>query len=362
MNSEQLTRLKLEGYKSIKECDLELKDLNVLIGPNGAGKSNFIGLFKLIQQLLDGNLQRHISKNGGPDSFLHFGRKKTPKLSAELYFGNNGYKFALEPTADNRMMFAKEALWWNQWGDWRDGWSGHFETKSETAKLRTAIYGYTIPIMKKWRVYHFHDTGENAAVKGVPKLNDNAYLRNDAANLAAFLYFLKSNYPENYDRIVKTVRLVAPYFGDFNLRPNPLNPEQIELEWFEPGEDMPFKAHHLSDGTLRFICLATVLLQPAELQPETIVVDEPELGLHPFAISVLGGLLRTASKTKQVIISTQSVNLLNEFEPEDVVVCDRQNGASRLRRIAPDELTEWLKEYSLGELWEKNILGGRPAR
>lgn len=362
MNPEQLTQLKLEGYKSIKECDLQLRDLNVIIGPNGAGKSNLIGLFKLIQQLLEGNLQRHISKNGGPDAFLHFGRKKTKQFAAELYFGNNGYKFALEPTADNRMMFVKEALWWNQWGDWRDGWSGHFETKSETAKGSTAIYGYTIPVMKKWRVYHFHDTGENAAVKSAAKLNDNEYLRNDAANLPSFLYLLKNKYPENYDHIVKTVRLVAPYFGDFNLRPDPLAPDQIELEWFEPGEDMPFKAYHLSDGTLRFICLATVLLQPAAFQPETIVVDEPELGLHPFAIRTLAGLFRTISKTKQILVSTQSVSLLNEFMPEDVIVCDRQGGASRLRRIAPGELTEWLKEYSLGELWEKNILGGRPAR
>ncbi len=363
MNWNHLTRLKLEGYKSIKECDLELKDLNVLIGPNGAGKSNFIGLFKLIQQLLEGNLQRHISKNGGPDSFLHFGRKKTQQLSAELYFGNNGYKFALEPTADNRMMFAKEKFYWNglRTGDWTIG-SGYFESQVESKKERTQIYDYTVPTMQKWRVYHFHDTGENASVKGVAKLNDNAYLRHDAGNLAAFLYLLKAKHPDHYDRIIKTVRLVAPYFGDFSLRPDPLNPDQIELEWFEPGEDMPFKAHHLSDGTLRFICLATVLLQPAELQPETIVVDEPELGLHPFAIRTLAGLFRTISKAKQIIVSTQSVSLLNEFAPEDIVVCDRKNGASQLRRLKPEELTPWLEEYTLGQLWEKNILGGRPAK
>jgi len=117
MNSNQLSRIVLRGFKSIRECDLELKELNVLIGPNGAGKSNFIGFFRLIQQMLEGKLQFHVSKKGGPDALLHFGRKKTEQLSAELYFGNNGYKFTLEPTQDNRMMFSSEILWWNVSGD-----------------------------------------------------------------------------------------------------------------------------------------------------------------------------------------------------------------------------------------------------
>ncbi|MES2477350.1 MAG: AAA family ATPase [Verrucomicrobiota bacterium] len=361
MKPEQLSRIKLQGYKSIKDCDLELKELNVLIGPNGAGKSNFIGFFKLIQQTLEGNLQRFISKNGGPDSFLHFGRKKTEQLKAEVYFGNNGYMFTLEPTADNRMMFAEEQFWWNVSGPWWVG-SGHFETEVESQRQRTGIYKYTVPAMRNWRVYHFHDTSESAFVKQLHALNDTSFLRSDARNLAAFLYLLQGQYPQAYDRIVKTIRLVAPFFGDFRLRKSPENANQIELEWSEIGEDVPFKAHHLSDGTLRFICLAVVFLQPDELQPETIIVDEPELGLHPYAIKILASLIRSVSKEKQVIISTQSVTLLNEFEPENLIVSDRKGGSSVLRRVGKNELAEWLKEYTLGELWEKNIMGGRPAR
>jgi predicted ATPase len=154
--------------------------------------------------------------------------------------------------------------------------------------------------------------------------------------------------------------LVAPFFGDFYLRPFPQNKEVIELEWFERGQDVPFKAHLLSDGTLWFICLATVFLQPEDLQPETILVDEPELGLHPYAITVLASLIRTTKK--QVIISTQSVELLNEFDANDVIVVDRGRGKSLLRRLNQHELEEWLVEYRLGELWKKNILGGRPSR
>ena len=361
MNSEQLSRIKLQGYKSIKECDLELKELNILIGPNGAGKSNFIGFFKLIQQTLEGNLQRFISKNGGPDSFLHFGRKKTEQLKAEVYFGNNGYKFVLEPTVDNRMMFAEEGFLLPGKSAWLQG-SGHFESSAEMEEFGIPLGDLTIPRMRNWRVYHFHDTSESALVKLPHFIADNEYLRSDGKNLAAFLFRLKQHHPASYDHIVKTIRLVAPFFGDFRLRKGVDNPDMIELEWSESGEDEPFKAHHFSDGTLRFICLATVFLQPEEFQPETILVDEPELGLHPYAIKILASLVRSASKTKQVIISTQSVTLLNEFEPENLIVCDRKAGSSVLRRIGKDELTEWLKEYTLGELWEKNIMGGRPAR
>ena len=360
MNQSQLSRIVLRGFKSIRECDLELKELNVLIGPNGAGKSNFISIFRQIQQMLEGNLQLYVSKHGGPDALLHFGRKKTEKLSAELYFGNNGYKFVLEPTHDNRIIFAEENFW-NMRGDWDIG-AGHFETEVESQRNHTQIYNYTVPVMKSWRLYHFHDTSDSAMVKQRHGINDNSYLRPDARNLAAFLYLLNNQYPTHYQRIVKTIRLAAPFFGDFHLRPHPDNQEQIELEWSEKGEDTPFKAYQLSDGTLRFICLTTVLMQPQAFQPETILIDEPELGLHPFAIHLLASMLRSTSKKCQIIISTQSTDLLNEFEADDVIVADRIKGWTDLHRLDAKLLATWLEEYSLGELWQKKILGGRPSR
>lgn len=354
----QLSRIVLRGFKSIAQCDLELFKLNILIGANGAGKSNFIGFFRMVQQLLDQNLQVFVSRQGGPDALLHFGRKTTEQFQFQLYFGNNGYLATLEATRDNRLMFAKESFWWKVSGE-REIGKGHFETQA-LSSTGTKIDSYVVPIMKQWRVYHFHDTSDSAYVKQPHGINDNAYLRTDARNLAAFLYLLREQYRASYQKIVKTIRLVAPFFGDFSLRPSPQNKEIIELEWFEQGQDIPFKAHMLSDGTLRFMCLATVFLQPEELQPETILVDEPELGLHPYAITVLASLIRTASK--QVIISTQSVELLNEFNALDVIVVDRKLGLSQLRRLQPQELESWLEDYSLGELWKKNVLGGRPSR
>ncbi|MDP2432964.1 MAG: AAA family ATPase [Pseudomonadota bacterium] len=357
----QLSRLKLHGYKSIADCDLELRMLNVLIGANGAGKSNFIGFFRLIGKILDQQLQAAVGAGGGPDAMLHFGRKTSEELSAELYFGNNGYKFKLQPTQDNRMMFARECLWWNLHGDWRPQ-SGHFETHVEELKGRTNIYPYVVPPMRSWRVYHFHDTSGSALVKQIHGINDNEYLRDDARNLAAFLYRLKNHHPAHYKRIVKSIQLVAPFFGDFHLRPTVDNKEKIQLEWTEAGHDVPFTAGALSDGTLRFICLATVLLQPEEFMPASILIDEPELGLHPYAIAVLGALMKSASEKHQLIISTQSVELVNEFTAADLIVVDKDKGASTFKRPNAAVLSDWLAEYSLGDLWKKNILGGRPAR
>ncbi len=359
-NSNQLTKIVLKGFKSIAECELELGALNVLIGCNGAGKSNFIAFFKMIQQMLEDNLQVFVSRQGGPDSILHFGRKITETMFIELHFGNNGYQASFEATNDNRLMIAEESFLWNMC-DPKYVASGQFESQVKKG-TGTGIDKYVVPAMSNWRVYHFHDTSDSALVKQSHKINDNLYLRPDARNLAAFLYLLKNKYEPNYQRIVKTIRLVAPFFGDFVLRPSTENKESIELEWNERGQDLPFKAHDLSDGTLRFICLATVVLQPAKLQPETILIDEPELGLHPYAIATLAALIRSLSKDKQVIISTQSVELLNEFDPEDVIVVDRSEGKSLFRRLDPDALSSWLTDYSLGELWKKNLLGGRPAR
>ena len=158
--------------------------------------------------------------------------------------------------------------------------------------------------------------------------------------------------------IEETVKLIAPYFDRFVLEPDALNEERIRLEWMEVGSDKMFNANHLSDGTLRMICLTTLLLQPNP--PDTIIIDEPELGLHPYAITVLASLMKSFATAKQLIVSTQSVTLINHFEADDIIVTDKKDGASVLRRLDERELEAWKDDYSLGEIWEKNIIGGRP--
>ncbi|MEC5163458.1 putative ATPase [Janthinobacterium sp. CG_S6] len=355
-----IRKITIRGYKSIRALEkLRLDNLNVLVGANGAGKSNFISFFRLLARLMAGELNYYVAKSGGPDAFLYHGRKRTPRMEAEMYFGNNGYKLALEPTLGNGFIFAKEQFYWAYTdADFPLG-SGHVETQSGNER-HPRVASYVVASVKSWIVYHFHDTSDSAPMKQSGALNDNALLRPDGANLAAYLYRLQQQFPEHYTRIADTVRLVAPFFADFQLRPNPLDLTSIQMEWREKGSDFPFLGHQLSDGTLRFICLATVLLQPDELMPATILFDEPELGLHPYAIELLASLMRQAADKHQLIVSTQSVELLNQFDAEQVIVVDRVDEQSTFQRLEAGKLKDWLDEYSLGELWKRNVFGGRP--
>jgi len=297
------------------------------------------------------------------------GLKVTQRLVAELYFGNNGYHFTLVPTRDDQLAFADEAVSYT--GKPRSIGSGHLEAKLPDKKDEPGLKGgpysisrYVFDSVSSWVVYHFHDTGPTAGVRQLGAINVNDYLRHDASNLAAFLFRIRQTNRAHYEKIRDVVRLVAPFFDDFRLFPDPVNQELIRLEWLQSNSDEPFRASQLSDGTLRFICLATALLQPSP--PSTMFFDEPELGLHPYALTLLGSLLQQATKQvdmpAQVIVSTQSALLLSEFEPEDVVIVERFEGQSTFRRSDSALLTEWLREYSLGELWQKNVLGGRPHR
>lgn len=355
--------LTITGYKSIRELrDFKLGSLNVLIGANGAGKSNFISLFRMLAEMVEQNLQVYVQTQGGPDALLHFGRNTTDKLHAEFYFSSNGYEFDLIPTNDNRLIFKSEISRHTDHNyvtylSSRVLGLGHSESKLKTAN--DTYSPYVRESVTKWRVYHFHDTGEKAKVKQKHAANDNLCLKIDAANLAAYLRMLLEKHNEHYQQIVNTIRLVAPFFGDFVHRPG--EPEFVELEWTQKGKpDTPFKAHILSDGTLRFICLATLLLQPIELLPDTILIDEPELGLHPYAIAVLADIFKQVAEQRQLIVSTQSVELVNELAPEDIIVVDQEDDASVFKRFTSEELSGWLEEYSMGELWKKNVLGGRP--
>ena len=342
--------------------DLELRPLNVLIGANGSGKTNFISLFRLLNEMIEQRFQLAVRQGGGANALLYFGRKVTERIRVHLYFGGNQYSCEWVPTVEDALTFASETGYFQGSGykqPYVEGYGGgHLE--SVVPKRETKISRYVLANMETWKLYHFHDTSDSARVKQTGDVNDNFYFRGDAGNLAAFLFKLNQTYKGHYEVIRASIRQVAPFFDDFILRPLADNPNKIRLEWREQGSDYPFLAHQLSDGTLRFVCLATLLLQPSP--PSTIVIDEPELGLHPFAISVLASMMRSAASRTQVIASTQSVPLVNEFDPNDLIIVNRREHETKFDRISGTELNEWLNEYKLGELWQKNVLGGRPSR
>jgi len=363
-----IDRITLKGFKSIRSLeDFPLRSLNILIGANGAGKSNFVSFFTFLRRAVEGKLTFHVTKKGGADSHLFMGPKVTRELCVHLHFRPNGYEFRLEPTIDNTFVFSDERIKVDQIGggvfDWLIG-EGHRESLlkeqlKRTEDPRIMFFRHAYDSILSWVTYHFHDTSDTAPMRRPGSVRDNEYLRPDAANLGAYLLMLRDRHQKIYERIRDTVRLAAPFFDNFKFRPRPSNgDETLQLEWTQRGSDYPFLVTQLSDGTLRFIALTTALLQPNP--PATILLDEPELGLHPYALTLLAALLQEASTETQVIVSTQSASLLDHFEAEDVVVVEREDGASSFKRLSSAELEEWRKDYSLGELWEKNIFGGRP--
>lgn len=362
-----LDYITVQGFKSIKSIEkLELRPINVIVGSNGAGKSNFIGVFSFLNAIRDGRLQDYVAKAGGTDRILFFGSKVTDKIHIQISFDEETrqYQIDLEATDINTLIPVDEINYF--WDEARRRgkkidflhWVGY---EAGISKIKDSSASYVRQHLAGWRIYHFHDTSINSPMKKTGKINDNRFLRPDGANLAAFLYLLRSKHEREYSLIRRAVQQVAPFFDDFELEPLALNEETIRLEWKHKQSEDYFDVSSLSDGSLRFIALATLLLQPVALRPSVILINEPELGLHPYAIALFASLVKQASVQTQVILSTQSALLLDNFEPEDVLVADLVDGGTQFRRLSTKALEVWLDEYSLGQLWEKNEIGGRPG-
>ncbi|MDA3789218.1 MAG: AAA family ATPase [Desulfobacula sp.] len=371
-----LDKLTVKGFKSIKDLnEFKLGDLNVIIGANGAGKSNFVQIFRMLMAMTQKNLSRFILERGGADNFLFEGPKKTSKIEMAFDFtsyssnaqGSNSYRFELTPTADENFLIDEERKYITT--DWRSYGSPSKESRLYDKRNEKSMDGqwngvghFVYESIANWMVYHFHDTSASSPMRRSEIVEDYYKLRGDAANIAPFLLYLKNDehFSDYYKRIVDAVRLVTPFFDDFRLDVQKLGEaEKVRLSWRQKGSDFPMQPYHLSDGSIRFICLATALLQPSP--PSTIIIDEPELGLHPAAIVVLAELIQVASKQTQVIVATQSPALIDQFGIDDIIVVNREDGASTFQRLKEADFSAWLEDYSVGELWSKNVIAGGPV-
>ena len=359
----------IEGFKSIASLqELKLGPVNVLIGPNGSGKSNFIGVFSFLHAIRLGRLQEYVKRVGGAERILHFGSRTTGSLTVHLSFENqrNQYEIRLYATeADDLFPFGETAFFRDKTNNNRPNENPLFGRNGEAGislPYSSGVPGYVQSCLDSWRIYHFHDTSSASPMRKTTEVGNNRFLRANGSNLAAFLHFLRLKHETEYNLIRRTVQLVAPFFDDFLLQPMAENEDFIRLEWIHKGTDAYFNASSFSDGTLRFIALSTLLLQPESLRPSVILMDEPELGLHPFAITLLASLVKHASVSTQAILATQSPILLNHFQPEDVLVADRVDGQTQFKRLNAERLKDGLEDYNLGQLWEKNEFGGRPSR
>jgi predicted ATPase len=362
-----LNKITIKGFRSIRELnDFKLNKLNIFIGGNGAGKSNLIEFFRLLRNIMNGNLNDYIRNGGGISDFLFNGRKTTSTMKFETRFEGRGYRFCLRPGPSDNCFLTKEARlnqhskseWW-ELGDSPDNES----LLVKEAKGSSSDSKFSLPVFKaitSWKIYHFHDTSPSAAMRHYEIVQDNKVLRSNASNIAPYLLRLKNEHENIYQEILDSVSLMIPFFDDFLLDVEKFGEKQkVNLSWKQKGSDYPLQPYHFSDGSIRFICLATALLQPDP--PSTIIIDEPELGLHPSAIAILTELIQYASKRTQLIIATQSAALIDYFSVEDIVVVNRKEGASTFRRLREKDYNEWLKSYSVGELWTKNVISGGPT-
>jgi len=367
---DRLTRVTLRGFKTINALtDFDPGSLMVMIGANGAGKSNFISFFRLLSWTLSGQFQLHVQESGPASALMHDGPSRTHEIEVALTIqtenGENEYAYRLFYAAGDILIFADERFRFTREGypvrDWISLGAGHRESKlaeyaaSDDRGAQTAAV--TAALLRKIVVYQFHNTSDTARVRGQWNKDDGRWLKEDGANLAPFLYRLKQQEPKYYRRIVETTQIVLPFFLDYELEPEF---GRLLLSWRERGTDRVFTAPQAADGMLRLMALIALLQQPESDLPNVLILDEPELGLHPSAINVVAGLLRSISEQVQVIVATQSVSFIDRFDPEHIVVVDRDKRESTFRRLNREDLDNWLEEYSMSELWEKNVIGGRP--
>lgn len=366
----RLQRIDIERLFSFSDVKVELGDVNVLIGANGAGKSNFIACLEMLAFLGTEGFASFATSKGGAASVLHGGLKATRqgRLMTVFEDGEETFNYGVavgsgpggvliinyeaigktSPDGDVPLDSVKGGLPESQL-PWASG-KGNL--------LATSLQGY----LRQIHVYHFDDTSQSALIRQPVYIEDTRHLRRDGHNLAAYLHRLQQKTPAVYERIVQTIRQVAPFFDAFVLEESQIQETKILLNWRQKGSDLLFGPHQLSDGTLRTMALITVLLQPRDELPGVLVIDEPELGLHPYAIEMVSDLIREVAHHCQVVVSTQSTRFLDCFEPEEILVVGQVDGASEIHRRKPEDLKDWLEDYTLSELWEKNVLGGRPSR
>ena len=364
----RLENITIKGFKTIKALeDFEPGPLTALIGPNGVGKSNFISFFRMMSWALanSGNLAFFVSERGGASKLLHDGPARTREIEAELTIrtdaGDNQYAFRLFYAAGDKLIFADERYRYTPVGyfnrEWRNTGAGHDSPQLLAVAAMDTTARVIRSLLQRIIVYQFHNTSDTARIRGKWTTYDNRFLKEDGANIGPVLLRLRENDVNSYQRIIDTVRLILPFFSDFELDPEG---GSLLLGWRERNSDEVFSVSQASDGMLRVLALVTLLLQPDNDLPDVMILDEPELGLHPYAIRIVGGLISAASTKIQVIVATQSMALVDCFNPEDVVVVDRDGRGSIFKRLSSDDLEGWLEEYSLSELWEKNVIGGRP--
>ena len=355
MAANLLTRVKISGWKSFREVEIEFGQLNVLIGSNGSGKSNLLSFFDMFRAATERRLKPYWMTHGLAKELMHYGPKHTPKLRFDIQFESVMYSLWLINTTDGLAGTEHESF--SSPADF----PAVKEIKNDRREVFESRYVWDLELFDRPRVYQFHDTSIHSRIRGFADLHQTQYLHEDGGNLAAMLYQMQRDEPAHFKEVERQVQSGIPGFSHFVLERAPTGREEVRLEWIGVESDYPMTPNQLSDGSLRWIALCTLLMQPAAWRPGVILIDEPELGLHPALLERLAGLIHYTSVKTQIIIATQSPFLLNFFEPEQIITIDHDGRESRVQRHTKEGLRDWLEEYSMGELWEKHLLDWQPT-
>ena len=371
----RLESVAVRGFRSLADVELsDLGDVTVLIGANGSGKSNVIRFFEMLSWMLRSrNLEQFVALQGGADDQLYMGNKVTPRMEATLRLktpeGANEYSLALSYGAPDRFVFTEERLRFSRddtegQAPWQSLGSGHTEarihsaTQGDLPEVNSTTARVIRRLLQGCATFQFHDTSTRSSMKQRWDVSDNRSLRSDGGNLAAVLLRLQDDYPDRFEWVQENVRRVLPSFDHFVLEEEH---GRIFLRWRGTASDKTIGAHLTSDGSLRFFALVTLLNLPPEMLPSVALIDEPELGLHPAAVTLVGSMIDSLATQCQVIVATQSPQLVNCFGLDEIVVMELEDSRTVACRRSRHEYQRWLDEdYAAGELWQMNLLGGRP--
>lgn len=364
--TDRIRSVTIEGFRSLRNIQsLELPQLTVLIGANGAGKSTLIRFFEMLSWMLKAkSLQEFVVRHGGGDDQFFMGARKTSKIHAELCLetaaGYNDYRFDLAHlSAGDTVMVMNEAYRFSDRSrSTKAPWIELGQVGKESGLLdqrnKTAI---TITnLLRQCSTYQFHDTSINAAIHNRWDITDSFRLRSDGGNLAAVLQDLLVTDAKRYELIIKQIRRVLPTFKNFVLEEEA---GKVLLRWIGNQSEKVFGSHLTSDGSLRLFCLLTLLNLPPDRLPDVMFFDEPELGLHPHAITLVAEMFKRLSMKRQIFIATQSPYMVDCFELENIIVASANNGETVLRNLPRVKYQEWLDdEYELSGIWLKQAVGG----
>ena len=371
-----IDRVRIQGFRSLADVELlRIPKATVLIGANGSGKSNFIRFFEMMSWMLRSRrLAEFIERQGGADDQLFGSSKLSPRMAATVTMrtetGWNDYQFTLVHAHPDRFIFTEEAFRFTRMGldtaaKWQYLGSGHLEAKLVEAAadagesdVNTTTARVIVNLLRNCAVYQFHDTSDTSDFKKKWDVEDNNQLRSHGGNLAAVLHRLEREDIKRFELICQQIGRILPVFDRFQIEENY---GKVSLRWKAKGTDKTFGAHLTSDGSLRFFALVTLLNTPPEMLPDVLLLDEPELGLHPAAVTLIGGMIKALAEARQIIVATQSPLLVDAFGLDEIFVLDLKEGRTELRKLVPDDYRVWLEDsFTSGELWQKNLLGGRP--